>query len=102
MINRWTFSGFITRDAEQYDRNGGGFECLLHVCVPTQNGRHVWAAVIWRGKAAEAAFPALVKGRLVFVDGFVGPRDELQGAAIVVNAKTVVVADAMEPSDDRP
>ena len=92
MINRWTFSGHITRDAEQYERNGGGFECLLHVQVPMQDGRHVWAAVIWRGKAAEAAFTDLVKDRLVFVDGAVGPRDAVQGAAIVVNAKTVVVA----------
>lgn len=96
MINRWNFSGFITQDAEEYDRDRGGFECLLHVHIAAGDGRHVWAAVIWRGKAAEAAFPALVKGSLVFVDGMVGPRDGMAGAAIVVNAKTVVVAAAAD------
>ena len=92
MINRWTFSGFLTRDAEQYERVTGGFECLLHVHILMQDGRHVWAAVIWRGKSAEGSFPKLTKGRMVFVDGAVGPRDIVQGAAVIVNAKTVIIA----------
>lgn len=91
MINRWCFSGYVTR-AEEYERGTGGFECLIHVHIPMQGNRHVWAAVIWRGKAAQAGFHALEKGCAVFVDGTVGPRNEVASEAVIVNAKNVVIA----------